>query len=260
MFIDTHAHLMDESFEGDLEQVKERAKEAGVSIVINVGCGCDFSQKAVEMVDVEKGFYATVALHPYDAEDFSEELMDEWEKVCRENVGVVAIGETGLDYVKSEVDREKQKESFRGHLQLARKVGLPVIVHNRGADSDCLEILREFDGSDGEARVEAVFHCFASDLSFAKKVWEAGYYTSFTGIITFKNAVELQEVVREAPMGLIMTETDCPYLAPGPYRGKRNEPAYVVEVVKKIVELKGLSEENVAAVVMDNAKRFFGLS
>ncbi|MEK7547979.1 MAG: TatD family hydrolase, partial [Patescibacteria group bacterium] len=165
---------------------------------------------------------------------------------------IVAIGEIGLDYFKAKISHDEQKEAFRKQLQLAVKVGLPVIVHNREADEECLEILLEFAGDD------VVFHCFGSNLEFARKVWSAGFMTSFTGIITYPNAVGLREVVKEVPMDKFMVETDCPYLAPQAYRGKRNEPAYVTEVAKMIAEVKGISVEEVGKVAVENSKRFFG--
>lgn len=280
MIIDTHAHLMFEEFDVDREEVFLRAKEAGVGKIVNVGCGILSSKQSVEMAKLDAlsggdALYATVGLHPYDALDLSEELMGEWERFVLQDQEdakdvtrprfrraglrrLVAIGETGLDYVKSKVLPELQKKSFVRHLELAEKFDLPVIVHNRGADKDCLEILKRF-GSDGKrSAIRGVFHCFGSDLDFARKVWEAGYLTSFTGIITYPNAGDLREVVKEVPMDKFLVETDCPYLAPQAYRGKRNEPAYVVEVLKCIAEVKGLELDEVERIVEENTFRFFG--
>lgn len=273
MLIDTHAHLMFPEFDVDREEVVLRAREAGLRAVVNVGCGIESSRRGVEMARADRsGFlYATLGLHPYEADQVTDELMGEWEKWILEDragrstrgtgvdgagadVGVgciVAIGETGLDYLKSQIDHEQQKMSFRKHLELAMKVGLPLIVHNRGADEDCLGILKEF------FRLKAVFHCYGSTLEFAKRVWEAGFMTSFTGIITFPSAKELREVVKEVPLDKFMIETDSPYLAPQAYRGKRNEPAYVVEVVKMIAEVKGMGVGEVEKVAVENTEKFF---
>lgn len=260
MLIDTHAHIMLPEFAEDVDQVLVRAKEAGLGKIVNVGFDLDSISKSIEMAQKYPDFlYATVGLHPYDSGDFSEDLMEEWEGLIRESKKIVAVGETGLDYVKSTVSPEIQKKSFRGHLQLARKTGLPVIVHNRGADEDALDLLSKFDGRDGEPKVRAVFHCFGSDWVFARRVWNAGYYTSFTGIITYPNAEELRGVVREAPIERIMIETDCPYLAPQKYRGKRNEPAYVKEVLEKIVEVKNGDRESIERLIERNTREFFGL-
>lgn len=257
MLIDTHAHLMFPEFAEDLSGVLERAREAGLGKIVNVGCGIESSRQALEMADVDAGLFATLALHPYDADQCDEVLMERWaawieaDRLEGGPAEIVAIGETGLDYFKSKVEHEVQKTSFRRHLQLAEKYGLPVIVHNREADQDCLDILGEFPS------VPAVFHCYGSSLEFAEKVWERGYITSFTGIITFPNASELREVVKAAPMDKLFLETDCPYLAPQNYRGKRNEPSYVVEVAKCVAEVKGLAFEDVAVATTKNAMNFF---
>lgn len=249
-------------FKDDFLDVVARAKAAGLTKVVNVGCGRDASARSVEMADGEF-LYATVGLHPYDALDVSEDLMREWERIILKDKAnfekmrlrrIVAVGETGLDYFKAKIDHEKQKQSFRMHLELAQSVGLPVIVHNRGADEDCLKLLREFP------HVNAVFHCFGSSLDFARVVWDAGYLTSFTGIITYPNAVDLRKVVAEVAMDKFMVETDCPYLAPQAYRGKRNEPAYVEEVVKEIAKVKGCNFQELAKIATSNTEVFFGLS
>ena len=271
MIIDTHAHLMFSEFKDDLENVFVRAREAGVEKIVNVGCSKEASKQAVEMAKANKEgrlagasdenfLYATLGLHPYDALDATDELMEEWEKLITDDRSsgrnrIVAIGEIGLDYFKAKISHDEQKEALRKQLKLAGKIDLPVIIHNREADEECLEILKEFFG--GKPQLEVVFHCFGSNLEFAKKVWVAGFMTSFTGVITYPNAVKLREVVKEVPMDKFMVETDCPYLAPQVYRGKRNEPAYVVEVAKMIAEVKGISLEVVQKVAVENSKRFF---
>ncbi len=250
--IDTHAHLMFPEFKGEIPQVLDRARKAGVSKIINVGCGKEASQKSVDMADGDL-LYAAVGLHPYDSLDVNESLMRKWEMLIKTDPSIVAVGETGLDYFKAKIDPEKQKYSFRMHLELAKSMDLPVIVHNRDADEDCLALLKEFPG------VKAVFHCFGSSLDFARAVWEAGHMTSFTGIITYPNAKELRNVVIEVPEHLFMVETDCPYLSPQAYRGKRNEPSYVVEVAKKIAEVKEMDVSEIDKISSENAERFFGL-
>lgn len=281
MLIDTHAHIMFPEFDEDREEVIQRAMDAGLERIVCVGCGAASSEAAVKMAKEDKdGFlYATVGLHPYDAMDVTDGLLAEWEKwiVADKESGarkIIAIGETGLDYFKSKVDPEKQKYSFKKHLELAVKIGLPVIVHNRSADEDCLNLLMEFSrggelykklvqecGCDGENMIEpvkAVFHCYGSTLEFARRVWAAGFMTSFTGIITYPSAKELREVVKEVPLDKFMVETDCPYLAPQGHRGKRNEPSYVVETAEKIAEVKGMGLSDVEKQVMENTKKFFG--
>lgn len=251
--IDTHAHLMMSEFDADREAVVGRAREAGLVAIINVGCGLELSRQSVAMAD-GKFLYATVGLHPYDAMDFSGDLMKEWVELIGNDKKIVAVGETGLDFVKAEVDHEKQKESFRGHIKLALDSGLPLIVHSRGAEQECLDLLKEFAG------VRAVFHCFGGSMEVAEKIWEAGFWTSFTGIVTYPSAVGLREVVAAVPLDRFMVETDCPYLAPQKYRGKRNEPAYVVEVVAEIARVKGISFEEAAKISTENAGNFFDLA
>ena len=260
MLIDSHAHIMFSEFEEDREEVLKRAREAGLERIVNVGCGVESSELAMKMAQEDKtGFlYATLGLHPYEALMVNDELLEKWEKWILEKRKIVAIGEIGLDYFKAKVGHEEQKEAFRKQLLLAQKTGLPVIVHNREADEDCLEILEEFaEKSVPGHRLEVVFHCYGSNLEFARKVWAAGYMTSFTGIITYPNAQNLREVVKAVPLDKFMVETDCPYLAPQAYRGKRNEPAYVVETAKMIAEVKGMEFEEVAKISIRNTKKFF---
>lgn len=259
MIIDTHAHLMFKDFGTDKEikEVIERAFGNGVEKIINVGCSLESSEQAVLMAEKYDNLYATVGLHPYDSLDANEKLMKKWEQMILSNKKIVAVGECGLDYFKARISKEIQKNAFLLQLRLAQKTGLPVIIHNRNADDDCLEILKEFDGSNGNPRVKAVFHCFGSDIRFARKIWQDGYFTSFTGIITYLKTENLREVVEEVPSDMFMVETDCPYLAPQKYRGKRNEPSYVVEVAKKIAEIKEISAEEVERISTQNVEKFF---
>ncbi len=262
MIIDTHAHLMFPEFKDDLSEVLAAARAAGVEKIVNVGCSKEASKQAYEMLSKYDGLYASLGLHPYDVLDLNDELLDEWAGWIAKDKRIVAIGEIGLDYYVRPGDRpdnspilavpkEKQKEGFIKQLEFAVWVNLPVIVHNREADEDTFEILREFP------KARCVFHCFGSNLEFARKVWAAGFMTSFTGIVTYPNAKNVREVVKEVPMDKFMVETDCPYLAPQAYRGKRNEPAYVIEVAKMIAEVKGISVEEVERVSVENSKRFF---
>lgn len=259
MLIDTHAHIMFPEFASDLDAVFLKAKEAGLKAIINVGCSKEASRQAFEMLKDYDGrhgiaLYATLGLHPYDVADLSDELLVEWEKMIGEAGGkIVAIGEIGLDYFKAEVPRDVQADAFKKQLEFALKMGLPVVVHNREADEDTLKILREFP------EIRAVFHCYGSNLEFAKKLWELGYYTSFTGIVTYPKALNVQEVARECPSDKFMVETDCPFLAPQIYRGKRNEPSYVSEVLREVAKLKGASFEEATKWQKENAKRFYGV-
>lgn len=285
MIIDTHAHLMFDQFKGEVPAVLKRASDVGVGKVVNVGCSVESSKRAWEMIDEFGGgvgalsvgaggsssvsLYATLGLHPYDVLDLTDGLLDEWEEWIRGDQGcagggsvgrrIVAIGEIGLDYFKAtKVSHEDQKTGFRRQLEFALRVGLPVVIHNREADEDTFEILREYPD------VKAVFHCYGSSLEFARKLWDYGYYTSFTGVITYPGASGLRDVVREAPDWTIMVETDCPFLAPQSVqgecvRGERNEPAYVVEVLREVarVRRKGIGE--VEELQERNVGEFYGV-
>lgn len=255
MIIDTHAHLMFPDFEKDFDEVLKRAKDAGISKIVNVGCDLKSCQQSLEMGNEYPELYSTLGMHPYEAELVNEKLMNEWMKIIPENKKIVAIGECGLDYFKSKVEKEVQKNAFRLQIKLAKEFGLPLIVHNREADEDSLQILDE-EFADGK-KVSVVFHCYGSNLEFAKKLWERKILTSFTGIVTYPSAKTVHEVAKEVPINLFMVETDCPYLAPQSHRGKRNESSYVTEVIREIAKLKALSFKEVEALAVANSMDFF---
>ena len=237
MIVDTHAHLMFPEFSEDLENVLKRAKESGIQKIVNVGCDLKSCKQSVEMAERFPELFATLGMHPYEASFVNEELIDEWRKIISENKKVIAIGECGLDYFKAKVDKKVQKNAFKLQVKLALETGLPLIVHNRDADDDSFQII-EGMFANGK-KVPVVFHCYGGNLEFARKLWEYGIFTSFTGIITYPKAQNIRDVVSEVPMNLFMVETDCPYLAPQTVRGKRNEPSYVSEVVREIARVKG---------------------
>ncbi len=261
---------MFDQFKGEVPEILKRAADAGVKKIINVSCSVKSSAQAVEMVVGEAGgrsgneagveLFATVGLHPYDVLDLTDDLLDKWAGLISGSSGkkIVAVGEIGLDYFKAKVSKEDQKTGFRRQLQFAGRVGLPVIVHNREADDDTLLILRECP------KVRAVFHCYGSSLEFARRLWDYGYYTSFTGVITYPGASVLREVVAEAPDRTIMVETDCPFLSPQNVggvgmRGQRNEPSYVVEVLREIARLRGRDFAEVENLQERNVKEFYGI-
>ncbi len=251
MIIDTHAHLMFPEFKKDLENVLLNCKNVGISKVINVGVDILSSKESIKMARENNFLFSTLGLHPYEAENMSNELLENWEKEIQNFKKIVAIGECGLDYNKAKIDKEIQKKCFKKQLEFARKVNLPVIVHNRDADGDCLDVLQDF------LDIKVVFHCFSSNLEFAKKIWDLGFMTSFTGVVTFPKADSLRKVVEAVPLDKFMVETDCPYLAPQKYRGDRNEPAFVVEVVEKIAEIKGVDREEIEKLAYENTLKFF---
>lgn len=253
MIIDTHCHIQFNPLVSNLEAVIHRAHEAGVGKMIVVGCDIESTRSAIEIAEKHDGIYAAVGLHPQDAKKLTDQMWKQFQELASHQK-VVAIGETGLDFFKEYSPREVQIEVLKKHISLALELNLPLIVHNRDSDEQCLEILKEQKVKD------AVFHCFGSDVEFARKVWMAGYFTSFTGIITYPSARNLHAVVEECPMDAMMIETDCPYLAPQKYRGGKNEPAYVVEVAKQVAHLKNMSYDDVSKITTENANNFFKLA
>src|SRR4030042_4385824 len=247
MFIDTHAHLNFKDFENDYSQVIERAFNADVKNIINVGSNLETSKKAITIAKEFNDVYAAIGLHPIHIGDPSTapgagEKFDEISFVkLAKNKKVVAIGETGLDYYYDKSNSDTQKEVFEKFLKIANLVNKPVILHSRDAGEDILAILTA-----QPIEPLGVMHCFSENWDFAKVVLDMGLYLSFTGVITFTKNQETLEVIREAPLDRIMIETDCPYMTPEQYRGKRNEPAYVVEVARKIAEIKKIPLEKVA--------------
>lgn len=257
--VDSHCHLDFPDYQSDFEAVLERTREA-LDFVVNIGTDEHTSKRAVELAESHDFIYATVGVHPHDAATVSDVLMDKLHTLAK-NPRVVGIGECGLDYCgltpgQEEQEKEAQRRVFSQHIELARELSLPFIVHSRDAYDDLLSILIE-KGSG----VRGVVHCFLGTPEQAKKFLDLGLYVSFTGIITFKNAApSLLDTVRQVPLARIMAETDAPFLAPVPYRGKRNEPSYVQEVARKIAELKGLSYEEVDSVTTKNARELFHIT
>ncbi len=250
MFIDTHAHLMMKQFEGEVDELVLRAHAAGVEKIVNIGLDVLTSEEALVLSEKYEGCFATFGFHPYEAAGITDAIMADWETKIRANEKIIGVGECGMDFVKTDVSREVQEKAFRMQLELAKACEVPVVVHSRGAEKECLDILKEY-------KVEAVFHCYGGDVSLARQIWYEGFYTSFTGIITFSSAEALCGVVSEVPLDMFMIETDCPFLAPQEYRGKRNEPAYVVEVAKKVAELKRMSLPEIERIALKNTEQFF---
>ncbi|NLM51276.1 MAG: TatD family hydrolase [Firmicutes bacterium] len=254
MLTDSHAHLTDKRLQKDIVAVLARAKAVGVDTIINVGCDLPSAQIAVEQAAKYEGVYAAVGIHPHDAKDADERT---WEVLRRLALQpkVVALGEMGFDFYYNHSPRKVQEEVFRRQLNLARQLHLPVIIHDREAHEETFAVLRDEKAAD----VGGVLHCFSGDVAFAKKCLDLGFYLSFAGSITFKNPGALPEVARMVPLDRILVETDSPYLAPVPYRGKRNEPAFVKEVALKIADLRGLAFADFARTVSENARTLFAL-
>lgn len=254
MLIDTHAHLNAIQYQEDLEEVIERAQSEGVEIIVVVGFDRETITRAIELADTYEFIYATVGWHPVDAIDMTDEDLKWIEELCS-HPKVVALGEMGLDYYWDKSPKDIQKEVFRKQIALAKKVKLPIIIHNREATADIIEILEEEKASE----VGGIMHCFTGSVEVAKQCMDMNFYISFGGPVTFKNAKKPKEVAAEIPLDRLLIETDCPYLTPHPFRGKRNEPSYVKYVAEQIAELKGVSFEEIAQKTSDNAKRFFGI-
>jgi TatD DNase family protein len=250
--IDTHCHLDMKEFDADRDAVIRRAKDAGFEALITVGSDLEGTIRAMEIAEEYDFVYSSIGIHPHDAKDFTEKIYSdllEWSKKKK----VVAIGETGLDYHYDHSPREVQQEVFRQHLRLAREAGLPVIVHSREAREDTLRILREAAINNG------VFHCFSGDAGMAEEAMEMGFYISLAGPVTFSKAAQLKEIARIVPDDYLLTETDAPYLAPVPFRGKRNEPAYMEHTLRHIAALRSIRFDDAARITTLNAKRLFGI-
>jgi TatD DNase family protein len=257
MFVDSHAHIDGPEFDADRAEMLERAREAGVAIILNVGTGDPHSgvfQRAIDMARNYDHIYTAIGVHPHDArfyDDGAEALIkDLLETAAR----VIAWGEIGLDFHYNNSPRDVQIEAFKRQLNAAAAAGVPVVIHTREAETETIEILQS-DYSGAECR--GVFHCFSGSKDLARRALDLGFSLSFSGIVTFRRADELREIAKEVPLDRLLIETDCPFLAPVPYRGKRNEPAYVVEVARCIAELRGLPLEEIARVTTDNFENLF---
>ena len=253
MLIDTHAHLEMSEFDKDRDAVIERALENGVDAIIAVGINLEDSKKAIALAKSHDAVYATVGVHPHDAKSIDTATYDSLKKLA-EKEKVVAYGEIGLDFFRDRSPRDIQIKRFQEQLDLAGELKLPVVIHSRDAHSETFEILKKHKGN-----LRGVLHCFSGDYEMATKYIDLGYYISIPGTIIFPNAEKLVEVVQKIPLDSLLVETDSPFLTPAPKRGKRNEPAYVAYVAKKISEIRGLTPEKVAIATTENARNLFGI-
>lgn len=251
MIIDSHAHYDDEAFEEDRDNLLESMQSNGIEKIINVGANIKGSRTSIALSEQYPFIYAAVGVHPSDTEELNEEKMA-WLKEVSKKEKVIAIGEIGLDYYWPEPDREIQKKWFIRQMELAQEVNLPVIIHSRDAAQDTIEILKQFPAN-------GVIHCYSYTKESAKEFLKMGYYFGIGGVLTFKNAKKLKEAVMEIPIERILLETDSPYLAPEPNRGKRNSSLNIPYVVKDLAQLKGISEEEVINITTENTKKLFHL-
>ena len=250
MYFDSHAHLTEDCFAQDFDTVVDNMKAASVTGMMEIGFDLPSSEKAVQLAERFDWVHAAVGSHPDDAEQVNEARIAVYRELCK-NPRVKAIGEIGLDYHYEEPGREVQQRAFRMQLALAQELSMPVVIHEREAHEDGLRILEEFP------TIRGVFHCFSGSYEMAKELIKRGWYIGFTGVVTFKNARKAVETAANIPLDRILIETDCPYMAPEPFRGRRCDPSLVPYVAKKIADLRGLSPESVAAATAENAKRCF---
>ncbi len=248
--IDSHAHLNDPHYDEILPQVVARAKQAGVIGIINVGYDIASSRKAIDLADEYECMYAAIGVHPHHAQDVTEPDLETIRQMAV-HPKVLAIGEIGLDYFYDNSPRLRQQEVFRQQIKLAEELGLPVVIHSREAAKDTLDIVQE------HANSRCLFHCYSGSLEFAKIYLDMGHYISFAGPITFNNANRLRQVAANIPLERLLIETDCPYLAPVPNRGRTNEPAWVKYVAEKLAELHGISYEEMKKITVSNTEAFF---
>jgi len=254
MLIDSHAHIQGKEYAGEAEAVIARARTAGVEAIVAVGGAGDMSSnsEAVRLANAFPSVYATVGMHPHDAKDVGDDEMDVLKKLAADSK-VIAIGETGLDYYYSHSPHDVQRRVFGQFIHMARQTQLPIVVHERDAARDTTELLR----CQGAGDLRGVIHCFTGNYESARAYLDLGFYLSFTGIITFKNADALREVVSKIPLERILVETDSPYLTPVPHRGRRNEPAYARHVAETVANVKGISFEEIAQITTANVKQLF---
>ena len=252
MFVDTHSHLNFPDFSEDYPDVIARAKKAGITVILNVGADLSTSKRAIELAQKEKICYAAVGIHPTSANNLKDEDYQELEELAQKKK-VVAIGEIGLDYFHNSTPKEIQKRSFEMQILPAKKLNLPVIIHNRDAHQDVLAVLKEKEVKKG------VMHCFSGDINLAREVLSLGLHISFTGNLTYKKNGDLRAVAKEIPLKKLLLETDCPYLPPQPKRGKRNEPSFLVYTAEELAKIKGISLEELGEITTKNARELFGI-
>ena len=251
MLFDTHAHMDDRAFDPDRRELLQSLPQQGIGLVMNPGCSLESSRNAVALAREYDFLYAAVGSHPDACDEVDEKVIEEYRELCKLNTKVKAIGEIGLDYHYEDIPRQIQQRAFRMQMALAAELGLPAIVHERDAHADGMQIVSEFP------TVTGVFHCYSGSAEMAKWLVERGWYIGFTGVLTFKNARKALEVAAAIPRDRLVLETDCPYMAPEPFRGKRNHPGYLYRMAQKLAELWSVSEEEAARMTLENGKRLY---
>ncbi len=254
MLFDTHAHLDDRAFDKDRAELLAGLQDRQISLVMNPGCSLSSSRNAVAMAEKYPWLYAAVGSHPDAADEVCEEVIGEYRKLCKLSPKVKAIGEIGLDYHYEDIPRALQQKAFIMQLELARELDLPVIVHERDAHEDGMAIIRNFP------TVTGVFHCYSGSAEMARQLVELGWYIGFTGVLTFKNARKAIETAASIPLERIVLETDCPYMAPEPFRGKRNDPGYLYRMAEKLAEIRGVCVDEIHRITTENGKRLYRIT
>ena len=251
MLFDTHAHMDDHAFDEDREQLLRDLPNQGIGLLMNPGCSLESSRNVDKLSRQYDYIYGAVGSHPDVADEVNEAVLEEYRMLCKQNDKIKAIGEIGLDYHYEDIPREIQQKAFRMQMELARELGLPAIVHERDAHEDGLKIVDEFP------EVKGVFHCYSGSAEMAKELVKRGWYIGFTGVLTFKNARKAIEVARTIPLDRIVIETDCPYMSPEPFRGKRNDPGKVYRMAEKLAEIHGISVEEAQRITFENGKKLY---
>ena len=251
MLFDTHAHMDDHAFDEDRAALLADLPNQGIRLLMNPGCSLASSYNTDKLSREYDYIYAAVGSHPDVADEVNEEVLEEYRKLCKLNPKIRAIGEIGLDYHYEDIPRQIQLKAFRMQMELARELGLPVIVHERDAHEDGMKVVDEFPD------VTGVFHCYSGSAEMAKELVKRGWYIGFTGVLTFKNARKAIEVASSIPLDRIVLETDCPYMSPEPFRGKRNDPGKLYRMAEKLAEVRGLTLEEIHTITTENGKRLY---
>ena len=251
MLFDTHAHMDDRAFDEDRGALLAALPEQGLALLMNPGCSLESSRNVVKIAANYDYLYAAVGSHPDVADEVNEAVIEEYRELCKLNPKVKAIGEIGLDYHYEDIPRDIQLKAFRMQMELARELSLPVIVHERDAHEDGMAVVREFP------EVTGVFHCYSGSAEMARQLVNMGWYIGFTGVLTFKNARKAVEVASSIPLDRIVLETDCPYMAPEPFRGKRNDPGKLYRMAERLAEIRGLTVEEIHNITLENGKKLY---
>ncbi|MBE6977922.1 MAG: TatD family deoxyribonuclease [Ruminococcaceae bacterium] len=251
MLFDTHAHMDDRAFDADRAQLLSSLPQQDLALVMNPGCSLASSRNVDALTRQYDFLYGAVGSHPDACDEVNEEVLDIYRRLCRENSKLKAIGEIGLDYHYEDIPRDIQQRAFRLQMALARELDLPVIVHDRDAHGDAMVIVAEFP------EVTGVFHCYSGSVEMAQWLIDRGWYIGFTGVLTFKNARKAIEVAEAIPLERIVLETDCPYMAPEPFRGKRNDPGKLYRMAERLAQIRGRDVEEIRDITLENGKRLY---